>query len=129
MVMLSTMPATGQTLLLVDDDPGVNNVLRSLLCKSGYHLLVASSGFEALDQIRLSREPIRLLITDLLMPGMSGQELVSKVHESHPDLRVLYISGFFEGPIPQSDDGPLSLYMSKPFDIKDFLRAVEMLLA
>ena len=81
------------TVLLVDDDDQVREFCRSLLAENGFTVLEAHDGLEALLTSILHQGAIDLLITDLEMPKMSGQELGWVLHEFRPDVSVLYISG------------------------------------
>src|SRR5579875_3083157 len=80
------------TLLLVDDDPLVRESLVELLAELPYTVLAASSGAEALE-ILAARPDIALLVTDIMMPGMDGLCLARAARASHPQLRVLFLSG------------------------------------
>jgi CheY-like chemotaxis protein len=79
------------TILLVDDERIIRTVLRPLLEKSGYHVLEADGG-EAAKRIAEQNQPIHLLLTDVMMAGMSGPELVRELRVRRPDLKVFYMS-------------------------------------
>ncbi len=88
-----TTPSRRVTVLLVDDDNDVREVTRSMLHDCGHRVVEAGSGGAALDM--LERDPsIELLIVDFAMPGMNGAELARRVQGKHPDLPVLFITGF-----------------------------------
>ena len=88
--------ATGETVLLVEDEPGVLRLARKALQRQGYQVLAASDGVAALALVRKSQQPIDLLMTDIVMPGMGGRELAERMLALRPDLRVLYTSGYTE---------------------------------
>ncbi len=91
-------PAQGgtETVLLAEDEEAVRNLIMRLLTESGYRVLEAHGGDEALNLCQAEEGPIDLLITDLVMPRMSGRELAMAVHSMHPDMPILYISGYTE---------------------------------
>jgi two-component system cell cycle response regulator CpdR len=81
-----------RTVLVVDDDPGVLEVIAGMLKELGCDVITAGSGLEALDQ--LGRNPrISVVITDINMPGMDGHELAERATNISPELRVLQLSG------------------------------------
>jgi CheY-like chemotaxis protein len=88
-----------ETVLLVDDEHTVRELARRFLEGRGYHVLTASSGPEALRISREHGEPIHLLMTNVVMPRMSGRELALQLAPERPDMRVLYISGHAEDAI------------------------------
>jgi PAS domain S-box-containing protein len=83
-----------ETILLVEDQPNVRNLARSLLARLGYNVLEASNGDEALALAQQGSAHIHLLLTDLVMPGMSGSELAARLAAIRPGLRTLYMSGY-----------------------------------
>ena len=88
--------AGDETILLVEDDPGVRALAGSVLRRHGYHVLEATSGDEALRLAGALTEPFDLLLTDVVMPGLTGVQLASKIAAICPDLRVIYMSGYSE---------------------------------
>jgi PAS domain S-box-containing protein len=115
-----TITATGgaETILLVEDNPQVRNLAHQVLKNQGYHVLVKRDGKEALEIIRGHEEPIDLLLTDVVMPEMSGKELYTRALENYPDLKVLYMSGYTEDVIDHH--GILNEginFIQKPFSI------------
>jgi CheY-like chemotaxis protein len=83
-----------QTILLVDDDPSVLDVVRQILESLGFGVLTAASGEEALKLAQAHAGPIALLLADVVMPGLSGPETAARLGVSRPETRVLYMSGF-----------------------------------
>ncbi len=90
------LPKATETVLLVEDAELVRNLAKEVLETSGYRVLVAANGREALLVWKQSSEPIHLLLTDVVMPEMSGPELVSRLGPLSPQMRVLYMSGYTE---------------------------------
>ena len=94
------LPGGTQTILLVEDEEAVRDLVREILSRLGYRVLVASHGIEALAVSDRFAEPIHLLLTDVIMPGMDGRELAERMMVARPDTRILFMSGYAEPPIP-----------------------------
>jgi two-component system cell cycle sensor histidine kinase/response regulator CckA len=84
------------TVLLVEDSNVVRDVVASMLEGNGFTVLQASGGEEALALARRGHPPIDLLLTDIIMPGMSGVELADLLERERPDVRILFMTGFAE---------------------------------
>ena len=103
-------------MLVVEDQPEVRKLTLAMLESQGYRLLEAASGSEALSLCQRYPERIHLLITDVVMPGMTGRELAMRLVALRPSLKTLYTSGYtataiaYEGVL---DAG--AAYLSKPF--------------
>ena len=82
-----------ETVFLVEDEPMVRLLVRRVLERSGYTVLDAENGQQALDLLGEHEGPLDLLITDVVMPQIGGRELAEQIHLQRPDLRVLYMSG------------------------------------
>ena len=82
-----------ETILLVEDDPPIRRLIRRALEGKGYRLLEACNGLEALGLVAKHHGPIDLLVTDVVMPRMDGFMLSERLVESHPETRVLFLSG------------------------------------
>jgi CheY-like chemotaxis protein len=107
------VPSGTETILLVEDEDGVRRLLKHVLSKSGYTVIEAGSGPEALAAYRQQRRPIDLLLTDIVMPRMSGRELGERMVELQPGLKVIYMSGYTDEVVA----GPGvngSLFLQKP---------------
>jgi hypothetical protein len=89
----------GETILVVEDEKVVRDLTVKLLHQLGYEVLTASSGAEALEASAAHRGPIGLLLTDVVMPGMSGRQLADTLVQSRPDTKVLYLSGYTENTV------------------------------
>lgn len=118
-----------ETILLAEDDRSVRNLAVRILSLSGYHVLEASSGEEALRVAQDQTEPIDILVTDVVMNGMTGPELARQFLSSHPGTRVLYLSGYMEtdthNNILQEVE---SSFLAKPFRPRDLVQRVRQVL-
>jgi len=83
-----------ETILLVEDEPGVRQLVREMLLRLGYTILEAGSGAEALRLFEQHHGGIDLLLTDVIMPQMSGRDLAARLRAAQPTLKVLYMSGY-----------------------------------
>jgi signal transduction histidine kinase len=86
----------GETILLVEDECLVRDLTRRILVDAGYKVFDASSGVEALEVASKIDGPLDLLLTDVVMPNMTGKQLVEKLSAERPGLRVMYMSGYFD---------------------------------
>ncbi len=95
-------PPRGQeTILLVEDEDGVRRLARQALEQAGYHVLEASDGQHALRVCRDYGQPIHLLVSDVVMPHLSGGKLAQHITTLHPDLKVLFVSGYTDSALVQ----------------------------
>ncbi|HXU44421.1 MAG TPA: ATP-binding protein [Thermoanaerobaculia bacterium] len=114
--------AGDETVLLVEDEEKVREVVRRILAARGYLVLEAGSGAAALELAASFAGPIDLLLTDLTMPGLKGTELAAQLLEVRPDLRVLYMSGFRDEAQPAGT--PTPPWLQKPFSSQVLARTV-----
>lgn len=120
------MPAFGTgTLLLVDDEDSVRELGGRILTKSGYTVLKAAAGVEALDLFRRHKDEIQLVILDLIMPGMGGQECLLELLKIAPEVKVIIASGFSSNLARKAaDDAGASGFVDKPFKCMELLSEV-----
>lgn len=105
-----------ETVLLVEDELAVRNFVATVLRQSGYAVVAAASGAEALALSRAPGTKFDLLLSDVVMPGMSGISLAQQLNLAHPELKVLFVSGYTEGAIiKQGVLEPGVNYLPKPF--------------
>jgi PAS domain S-box-containing protein len=118
-------PSGTETVLLVEDEAMVRNLLRGMLELRGYRVLTASSGEEAVDVASGYRGPLHLMVTDVVMPGMGGPELAARLAPLHPELRVLYVSGYTDDAILRHGvrEG-LAAFLQKPFTLDALARKI-----
>ncbi len=114
-----------ETILLVEDDPKVREVAVRALRDRGYRVLEAATGTEALRAAESTGDPINLLLTDVVMPHMSGRELAERVRALRPRIRVLYTSGYGEyASVHHPEPGRSVALLPKPFDPASLARKV-----
>jgi two-component system, cell cycle sensor histidine kinase and response regulator CckA len=122
-------PRGCETVLLVDDDAGLRLVGRRILERHGYLVLAAASGEEALQLAARHPTPIHLLLTDVVMPGMTGGELAERLRVRAPGTKVLFASGYAEEAVPRGRalqvDAPLIV---KPYSAQDLPHKVRQVL-
>jgi two-component system cell cycle sensor histidine kinase/response regulator CckA len=87
------------TILVVDDDSDVLKLVSLILSSRGYDVVTATGGDNALVKINKLAKPPSLLLTDVVMPGLSGPMLAERLSETHPGLRVLFMSGYNDRPV------------------------------
>ncbi len=122
-------PDGTETLMVVDDDEPVRRVTAATLRRRGYDVLEAASGDDALRIGRARAQPVDLLVTDVVMPGMTGPVLAKLYLSEQLTSRVLYLSGYPEGTITEHGYVPDGVaLLSKPFDIQELSRRVRQLL-
>jgi signal transduction histidine kinase/PAS domain-containing protein len=118
-----------ETILLAEDHKGLNKLTRRILEPAGYTVLGAASGEEALRLLEHHKEPIHLLLSDVVMPGMSGRQLAERLAQTHPEIKVLYMSGYTSDTIVRH--GALEAqvpFLNKPFTAAALLRKVREVL-
>jgi len=119
--------ARGSETILVDDEDIVRRVVSRGLIKSGYHVLEAEDGESALKISATSSRPINLLLTDVSMRGINGHQLAELFLASHPEMKILLMSGYPEhtfAPLP----GPGTAFIEKTFSIDELNKTVRRLL-
>ncbi len=122
--------ATGnEIVLVVDDDSRVRTITAQSLRSYGYTVIEANGGIEALEVARHEPGVIHLLVTDVVMPGMSGRVLADALQRERPSLRVLYVSGYTAGPLGDHgvSSGAVSL-LEKPYDRAELARRTRLVL-
>jgi two-component system cell cycle sensor histidine kinase/response regulator CckA len=121
---------TPRRILLVEDDPVVRHVVRLLLELEGDFVLEAKDGDEALTIANGLDGPLDLLLTDVMMPGLSGAEVCEQVRQRRPGLPTLFVSGFYpEAVFPGQRLPDASAFLAKPFMPEELMEAVDALLA
>ena len=124
----ASSPATtgSETVLLAEDQSSIRSVLREFLDSKGYKVLEAQNGSEALALAERYPEPIDVLVTDVIMPQIRGLELAKRVTELHPDICVIFMSGYSEDALLENHllaDRNLTL-IQKPFDLEELAQKI-----
>ena len=126
---MSATNGNGERILLVDDDAGVRDVVAFTLRRDGYEVDEERDGPSALELLRRHNEPIDLLLTDVVMPGMSGPDVAAAVSSLRPGTHVLYMSGYTDSAIVHHGVlEPGIAFLQKPFSADDLTRKVRSLL-
>jgi two-component system, cell cycle sensor histidine kinase and response regulator CckA len=118
-----------ETILIVEDEEAVCTLVKKILLSAGYQVLTAINGGEALMLLERRREPVHLLLTDVVMPGMSGRELADRLLKIHPEMKVLFMSGYTDDAIVHH--GVLdsdAQFIGKPFAMTTVQRKVREVL-
>jgi len=119
----STAVPGSETVLLVDDDAAVRAVAQKALMAVGYHVVAVEGGLQALVELQRRAGAVDLLLTDVVMPGLSGPDLASRALSEYPRIRVLFMSGYQDETIARHGvlaDGVQ--FIAKPYRL-DALRA------
>jgi PAS domain S-box-containing protein len=119
-----------ETILVAEDETAVRNVVCRSLKARGYEVLEAKNGEDALLVAERHNAPIHLVVTDVVMPNMSGTELFHQLRSWYPRMRVLFISGYAKSAIPPEvlEEGSGAVFLAKPFTIDQLLGEVRRLI-
>ncbi|MBS1792337.1 MAG: PAS domain-containing protein [Acidobacteria bacterium] len=125
----SNLKIGSETILLVEDEDLVRKLSQQVLEACGYQVVEARDGFEALDYCQKNENQVDLLLTDVVMPLMSGRELAEKIQLIKPEIRILFTSGYTEDAIVQHGIRDLEMnFIQKPFTFDELSRKVRELL-
>jgi PAS domain S-box-containing protein len=125
----SALTAGGETILLVEDEPLVRELSRDMLERQGYQVVLASDASEA-ERISAVAGSFDLLITDAVMPSISGVELARRIRASHPGLKVLFISGYSDQPAERDQTAAEgAAFLQKPFSADSLGRKIRQVLS
>jgi PAS domain S-box-containing protein len=125
----TTLPLGTETILVVDDEDALREVTRRMLTRSGYTVITASGGAQAIEIASSHVGPIDLVLTDVIMPKMQGPTVANEVRKVRPDIRVLFMSGHAQ-PVLEAEAvlGTDFLLLEKPFDQAILLESVRHVL-
>ncbi len=124
------LPRGDETILLVEDDPAVRQMVEAMLQSLGYTVLAAGGAAEAEARSAAHPGPVHLLITDVVMPGLGGRALAERLAATIPDAKVLYVSGYTDDAVLRHGVRSREVaFLQKPFTRADLARAVRAALA
>lgn len=119
----------GGRVLVVEDNPSVRRIVSILLQENGYDVLAYPEARACIEAVRQAGDPIRLLVTDVIMPGLNGTELYRELLTLQPALPVLYISGYADNVLREVDSSAEKVaFLQKPFSHAEFMEKVGSLL-
>jgi len=114
-----------ETILLVEDEAGIRALVRKILSRERYRILEAATGEEALGIAQTYADPIHLLLTDVMLPGMGGRYVAEALRSKLPELRVVYVSGYTDDEAVRAGwFPPGSLFLEKPFTLSALVNKV-----
>ncbi len=119
------LPSGNETILLTEDEESIREFVLDILEEYGYTILEAENGTEALEIAKKFTNPIHLLLSDVVMPSMNGQQLAEALKDVHPETKVMFMSGYTESTAIQK--GILELktgFLQKPFSANDLITKV-----
>jgi two-component system cell cycle sensor histidine kinase/response regulator CckA len=126
----SPLPRGSEVVLLVEDEKGVRDLTREYLEMAGYTVLEAENGHTGLELASMHSGPIHLLMTDVVMPGISGRELAQRITNIRPGIKVLYMSGYTDqAVIHQGILEEDAVLLQKPFTIATLASKLREILA
>jgi len=118
-----------ETVLVVEDQDGIRDIVGESLRRNGYKVLIAEDGNDALQTANSYADPIHLLVTDLVMPNIGGRELAQRLTEVRPQMKVLYMSGYSEHAAMNVEPNELPTdVLQKPFSLDVLARTVRRVL-
>jgi CheY-like chemotaxis protein len=116
-----------ETILIVEDEPAVRTLATEVLRRHGYAVLEASDGLEALRVVERHQDSIDLIITDVVMPQMTGRELANRIRDTRPTLKILFMSGYPDHAVNREIDSN-EAFLQKPFAPDGLVRKVREIL-
>jgi CheY-like chemotaxis protein len=128
-VEVKEVPRGTETILIVEDEEDVLKLAERILGRQGYTVLQTSSTSKALEICKERKDPLHLILTDVVMPQMSGRELIERCRETRQDFKILYMSGYTDNAI--THHGVLEKgmnYLQKPFTVDGLARKVREVL-
>jgi two-component system cell cycle sensor histidine kinase/response regulator CckA len=119
----------GEEVLLIDDDPGIREVVSHILERHNYRVTASATGLDGLEAFRLRQDETKLVITDLYMPGMSGATVIRALHAKDPGLRIIAISGNLKAPrLGEEVSADRLRFLPKPLTTEKLLTTVRHML-
>lgn len=119
-------PEDAEAILLVEDDEAMRDLLQMLLEGRGYQVIVTRNGTEALKVYKHSEKRIRVIISDVEMPGLNGAELYWQIREMNPMVNMIMISGFLDPQMMRRlQEAGVRCFLQKPFSPEAILKALQ----
>jgi len=113
------------TILIADDESALRHAIVEILRSNGYRVLEAETSTEALEMARQHQGQLDILLTDIVMPGLRGPELARRVARAHPEVQIVYMSGYAEG-LPETQLPENSTFLQKPFRFATLLEQLKL---
>ena len=110
-----TRSTSAETILVVEDAAVIRKMVCAMLAQGGYTVLEAADGQEALQVLEVQSGPVHLVLTDMIMPHMNGTELAQHVSQRHPNLPIIFMSGYNDDPVVRGMERGGSIFLAKPF--------------
>jgi CheY-like chemotaxis protein len=122
----TALPRGTETILLAEDEAPVRELVRNVLTEQGYAVLAAANGRDALAVSGRHAGPIHLLLTDMMMPGMTGLELAARLRPGRPAVQLLFMSGYIEHDLLTAEvlQAGATHFLQKPFPVGELCRRV-----
>jgi len=122
------LPKGTDTILLLEDEESLRAVICEELTAGGYSVLQAGRGYRAIELARQYKEPIHLVVSDVVLPDINGPSAVAGVQALHPETKVLFLSGYAEVPVAQKLIKEGAFLLQKPVSRIDLMRKVDEIL-
>jgi two-component system cell cycle sensor histidine kinase/response regulator CckA len=119
-------PGGTETILLVEDENTLREITREYLESKGYNVLSAETGDRALELCRVYEQPIHVLLTDVVMPGMSGVDLARAVRQCRPGMSTIYVSGYTDRSADLSTAIETGMFLQKPYSLIDLSQKIRI---
>jgi PAS domain S-box-containing protein len=124
------IPRDPRTVMIVEDEALIRESATEFLSRTGYRVLAAASGEEAVQKLQAHSGSIELLVIDMLLPHMSGREVSQQAAGAHPEAKVLFVSGYSEGAVLGAANwNAADHFLQKPFSLRTLAEKIEQMLA
>ncbi|HET6840690.1 MAG TPA: response regulator [Candidatus Angelobacter sp.] len=123
---IAPSPGGTETILLVEDEHTLREITREYLESRGYNVLSAETGAHALELCRAYDQPIHVLLTDVVMPGMSGLDLAREARQCRPGLNTIYVSGYTERSPDLNEAIETGMFLQKPYSLTDLSHKIRI---